>query len=545
MDTRPLSVTVPDLGEAEGVEVVEILVAVGETVAAEQSLVVLESDKASLEVPAPAAGVVAEIHASVGLEVTAGSPLLELQAADAAAPAPGQADEPVAEQPAEETRTPAAAPKTSPPSAARELLVTVPDAGEADKIELVELLVGPGDRVQKDDPLLVLESDKASMEVPAPAAGEVLELMAAVGAVVTTGAPLLKLGTEAGESARPPPAPPAHPTPEKPAVQAPAEPPRPVDPPPEQAPAPAQGAAPRGESARVYAGPSVRKQARHYGVNLARVKGTGRKGRIQIEDVRAHVREQLKRPESSAPGLPTVPLPDFSRFGEIEQREMSRIRRASARNLHRGWLNTPQVTQFDLADISALEEHRRGENIRLRGAGVKLTFLAFLIKAAVKSLQEFPTFNSSLNADATGWTLKKYYNIGIAVDTPDGLLVPVVRQADRKSLEELASECASLAAGAREGKLPLDALQGATFTISSLGGIGGTWFTPIVNSPEVAILGVSRSGMQPVWDGSTFVGRNLLPLCLTYDHRAIDGAEAARFIVYLSRLLADLPRLLS
>ena len=513
MGEKLLSVTVPDLGEAEGVEVVEVLVSVGQSVAENQSLVVLESDKASLEVPAPAAGTVARLHAAAGMEVTEGSLLLDLQQISAAEP---------------KAEASSAAAAESAPVQEEEVTVTLPDTGDAETVEVVELLVRPGDKVKKNDSLLVVESDKASMEIPAPADGKVLEILVAVGAELEERMPLLRIKT----APAPNDAPPARPAPQETARQQQVE----LAP----VPAPSSPQAVPVSGGRVHAGPAVRKQARQYGVDLGRVRGTGRRNRIQKDDVRAYVRERLRGdPGSGTPALPKIPLPDFSRFGQTELLEMPRIRRTSARNLHRSWLNLPQVTHFDQADISELEAFRKSENLRLKDSGVKLTVLAFLIRAAIRSLQAFPNFNSSLNEEASSWILKKYYNIGIAVDTPTGLLVPVVRQADRKSLAELATASAELAAGAREGGLPLDAFQGGTFSISSLGGIGGTGFTPLVNAPEVAILGVSRSEVKPVWDGSEFVQRLILPISLTYDHRAIDGAEAARFMVHLAAQLED------
>jgi pyruvate dehydrogenase E2 component (dihydrolipoamide acetyltransferase) len=304
------------------------------------------------------------------------------------------------------------------------------------------------------------------------------------------------------------------------------------------------------QAGKVHAGPAVRKQAREYGVNLSEVSGTGQKGRILKEDIQQFVKNQIsgsRAGSSSAPagsGIPPIPVIDFTKFGEIELRPLSRVRRSSARNLHRSWLNVPHVTQFDEADITDLEVFRKAQNIELAAAGDKLTPLAFLIKACIAALKKYPQFNSSIDADYEHLTIKKYFNIGVAVETPDGLVVPVIRGADQKGVIELAQESASLARMARDKKLPLDAMQGATFSISSLGGIGGTAFTPIVNAPEVAILGVSRSAMKPVWDGHEFVPRMMLPLSLSYDHRAIDGAEAARFCGYLRDLLTDTRRLI-
>ena len=442
--------------------------------------------------------------------------------------------------------------------------MVVPDVGDAGEVTVTELLVKLGDVVAADDSILVLESDKASMEIPSPFAGEVVEMLVVDGSVVSEGDPLIKLRTtEQGL------APTARSGDEQAAVSV-------------NAATAAEKVGEKivkqavekvgekaGEKAarhaavvsavevvsdeKIHAGPAVRKQAREYGVNLAQLTGTGQKGRILKEDVQAFVKGQLQSRAgvqaqadiaTIGNGIPPVPLIDFAKFGEIELRPLSRVRRSSARNLHRSWLNVAHVTQFDAADITDLEVFRKKQNQELASAGDKLTPLAFLIKACVHALIKYPQFNSSIDADYQHLTLKKYYNIGIAVETPDGLVVPVVRNADKKGVVELARESATLAGQARDKKLPLDAMQGATFTISSLGGIGGTAFTPIVNAPEVAILGVSRSSMEPVWDGQAFVPRLLLPLSLSYDHRAIDGAEAARFTHYLTELLGDMRRLI-
>ena len=597
-----IQVTVPDVGEASEVEVIEVLVTVGDIVRKDDSLVVLESDKASMEIPSPHAGKVVSIAVKEGDTVEEGSLIVELDvetstAVDASAKNVKAAAETPSKSPSVEppvpvtssattakakgpetsadistevptevpTTVPTEVPATTPDSSqSREQLVVVPDVGDAGEITVTELLVKLGDVVAADDSILVLESDKASMEIPSPFAGEVVEMLVVDGSVVSEGDSLIKLRTtEQGL------APTARSGDEQAAVSV-------------NAATAAEKVGEKivkqavekvgekaGEKAarhaavvsavevvsdeKIHAGPAVRKQAREYGVNLAQLTGTGQKGRILKEDVQAFVKGQLQSRAgvqaqadiaTIGNGIPPVPLIDFTKFGEVELRPLSRVRRSSARNLHRSWLNVAHVTQFDAADITDLEVFRKKQNQELASAGDKLTPLAFLIKACVHALIKYPQFNSSIDADYQHLTLKKYYNIGIAVETPDGLVVPVVRNADKKGVVELARESATLAGQARDKKLPLDAMQGATFTISSLGGIGGTAFTPIVNAPEVAILGVSRSSMEPVWDGQAFVPRLLLPLSLSYDHRAIDGAEAARFTHYLTELLGDMRRLI-
>jgi len=597
-----IQVTVPDVGEAGEVEVIEVLVAVGDIVRKDDSLVVLESDKASMEIPSPYAGKVVTIAVKEGDSVEEGSLIVELDvetatdvdasAATSAAtnvkaaaetpskslsvepPAPvtspaaakAKSAETTADIPAEvPSEVPTKVPATTPDSGeSLEQLVVVPDVGDAGEVTVTELLVKLGDVVAADDSILVLESDKASMEIPSPFAGEVVEILVVDGSVVSEGDPLIKLRTtqhvlaatvQSGDEQAA--------VPVGAATDAGKVAGKDVEKVVEKAAEPAgeklvrhAAIVPAAEAVsdeKIHAGPAVRKQAREYGVNLAQLTGTGQKGRILKEDVQAYVKEQLQSRTgvqakseivTTGSGIPPIPLIDFSKFGEIELRPLSRVRRSSARNLHRSWLNVAHVTQFDAADITDLEVFRKAQNLELAGAGDKLTPLAFLIKACVHALIKYPQFNSSIDPDYQHLTLKKYYNIGIAVETPDGLVVPVVVDADKKGVVELARESARLAGQARDKKLPLDAMQGATFTISSLGGIGGTAFTPIVNAPEVAILGVSRSSMEPVWDGQAFVPRMLLPLSLSYDHRAIDGAEAARFTHYLTQVLGDMRRLI-
>ncbi len=540
-----IEVHIPDVGEATEVEVIEILVAVGDTVKQDDSLIVLESDKASMEIPSPRAGRIKQIAVKEGDQVDEGDLILELEddseaaedAADEAANEPAPATDDKAE--VKEAKEPAAAES----GAAREEIVVVPDVGEASEIAVTELLVKVGDMVSQDDSTVVLESDKASMEIPSPFDGEILEVIVKEGDEVAEGDPLFRLKVS-GDSAAGTPTPAA-------AESAPTGQPEPIEATrdavvaEQKVPVPAVSASSSSnKDAKVHAGPAVRKQAREYGVDLALVKGTGRSGRILKEDIQQYVKSRLNAGgEGPGAGIPAVPAVDFSRFGEISQEPLSRVRRASARNLHRSWLNVPHVTQFDEADITELEEFRRAQNKLLEREGKKLTPLAFLVKACAQVLKQFPHFNASLDEGNENFIIKHYYHIGIAVDTDDGLVVPVLRDADKKGVVEIAEESALLADQARQKKLPLDAMQGATFTISSLGGIGGTAFTPIVNAPEVAILGISRARVVPVYNGSEFAPRTMLPLSLSYDHRAIDGAEAARFSTYLAAVLTDVRRL--
>tara|TARA_B110001469_G_scaffold126345_1_gene143760 strand:- start:649 stop:2319 length:1671 start_codon:yes stop_codon:yes gene_type:complete len=550
-------ILVPDVGEAEDVEVIEVLVSVGDSINADDSLVVLESDKASMEIPSPMAGVVKSIAVKEGDTVDEGSLILELDTAvslEIEANDPEAASTPVL--PAAKTTDQDVAPAKSEGTADKtiqenvEIDIVVPDVGEADEVVLTEYLVAVGDQVNVDDSLVVLESDKASMEIPSPFAGTVAALRVEVGLQVQEGDVLLSLIAKPSSGATLAPsvsvdqAPSAAASLAK-AAQAPHETPSPA----QSGQATSAGQAsvqPSGKN--VYAGPAVRKIARQFGVELGLVKGTGRKGRVLKEDVQAYVKKQLASPASSGAssgaGIPPIPSIDFSKFGETELRPMSRIKQATAKNLHRSWLNVPHVTQFDEADITELEIFRKTQNAELVNSGQKLTPLAFMVAACVSALKQFPQFNASIEPDYKNLILKKYYNIGVAVETPDGLVVPVIKDADKKGIVELATETATLAQQARDKKLPIDSMQGATFTISSLGGIGGTHFTPIVNAPEVAILGVSKSKMTPVWNGDKFEPRMMLPLSLSYDHRAIDGAEAARFTNYLSAVLADLRRML-
>ena len=426
--------------------------------------------------------------------------------------------------------------------------IHVPDIGSAGKANVIEVMVKAGDTVEADQSLITLESDKASMEIPSPASGVVESVSIKVGDEVGTGDLILKLKVAGAAAPAETEAPAAAPAP---AAAAPAAAPAPAAAAPAKAAEAAPVGAPSRDGAKVHAGPAVRMVAREFGVELSEVKGTGPKGRILKEDVQAFVKEQLQRAKSGAPagatggaGIPPIPEVDFSKFGDVEEVAMTRLMQVGAANLHRSWLNVPHVTQFDSADITEMEAFRVAQKAVAEKAGVKLTVLPILLKACAHLLKEMPDFNSSLAPSGKALIRKKYVHIGFAVDTPDGLLVPVIKNVDQKSLLQLAAEAAELAEKARTKKLSADAMQGACFTISSLGHIGGTGFTPIVNAPEVAILGVSKATMQPVWDGKAFQPRLMLPLSLSYDHRVINGAAAARYTKRLSDLLGDIRTLL-
>ena len=545
-------IKVPDLG-GEG-EVIEILVKEGDQVEAEQSLAVLESDKASMEIPSPKAGTVKAIKFKLGDNLKEGDPLIELDVEggeqakpDDSSEQPAKAES-KAEQPAEsKADTSAEQQKLAAGGGSRSEAVKVPDLG-TDSARVIEILVSKGDQVEADQSLLVLESDKASMELPAPFSGVIESIDIKLEQDVKTGDVIMQMQVSGGDSEAKAESQPA----EQQGKQSDAK----------QAPAAASSAAseepaspppvggPSREGAKVHAGPAVRMLAREFGIDLTDVKPTGPRDRILKEDVQKHVQAVMQQ-RKAAPagatggsGIPPVPEVDFSRFGEIETVDMTRLQQVGASNLHRSWLNVPHVTQFDLADISALEAFRKEQKAAAEKAGVKLTVLPFLLKACAHLLREQPNFNVSLAASGKQLIQKKYVHIGFAVDTPDGLLVPVIRDVDKKSLLQLAAEAAELADKARNKKLGADAMQGACFTISSLGHIGGTYFTPIVNSPEVAILGVSKATMQPVWDGASFQPQLMLPLSLSYDHRAINGAAAAQFTRRLGELLGDIRTML-
>ncbi|HDU5651682.1 pyruvate dehydrogenase complex dihydrolipoyllysine-residue acetyltransferase [Klebsiella aerogenes] len=523
-------VHVPDIGGDE-VEVTEIMVKVGDTIAAEQSLITVEGDKASMEVPAPFAGTVKEIKINTGDKVSTGSLIMIFEVAGAApAAAPAQAAAPAAAAPA---------------AAAGVKDVNVPDIG-GDEVEVTEVMVKVGDKVAAEQSLITVEGDKASMEVPAPFAGTVKEIKISTGDKVSTGSLIMVFEVEGAAPAAAP-AQAAAPAPAPAAAPAPAQ----------KAAAPAAKAEGKTEFAEneayVHATPLIRRLAREFGVNLAKVKGTGRKGRILREDVQAYVKEAVKRAESAPaaaaggglPGMLPWPKVDFSKFGEIEEVELGRIQKISGANLSRNWVMIPHVTHFDKTDITDLEAFRKQQNAEAekRKLDVKFTPVVFIMKAVAAALEQMPRFNSSLSEDGQRLTLKKYINIGVAVDTPNGLVVPVFKDVNKKSITELSRELTTISKKARDGKLTAGEMQGGCFTISSIGGLGTTHFAPIVNAPEVAILGVSKSAMEPVWNGKEFVPRLMLPISLSFDHRVIDGADGARFITIINNTLSDIRRL--
>jgi len=543
-------VFVPDIGDFKSVDVIEILVKPGDTVSVEQSLVTLESDKATMEIPSPSAGVVKEVRVKIGDKVSEGSAILVLEAsegtktvaASAAAAAPAAA-------PAKAPATPAPAASAPPPGAPAAAgggtqRIDVPDIGDFKSVDVIEILVKPGDAVAVEQSLVTLESDKATMEVPSPAAGKVKEILLKVGDKVSQGSPILVLEGAGGAAARSVAPAPAASAP-APKAEAPA-------PAPSRAPPVAMEAPAEPSGARPHASPSVRKFARELGVDLSKVRGSGPKNRILPSDVQAFVKGVMARGPAPAvapaagAGLGLVPWPvvDFAKFGPVETVQLPRIKKISGPALHRNWVMIPHVTNHEDADITELEAFRVQLNKENEKSGVKVTMLAFLIKACVAALKKFPDFNSSLAPDGASIIAKKYWHIGFAADTPGGLVVPVVKDADKKGIFDIAKETSDLAKLARDGKLKPGDMQGGTFSISSLGGIGGTYFTPIINAPEVAILGVCRSATRPVWDGKQFAPRLILPLSLSWDHRVVDGASAARFNIYLAQLLADFRRVM-
>ena len=532
-----VEVNVPDIGSDE-VNVTEIMVKVGDSVEVDQSIINVEGDKASMEVPAPIAGVVKEILINVGDKVSTGKLIMKFEtasAAPAAAIAPAQAAAPAA------------------PQAAAIKDVNVPDIG-GDEVNVTEIMVAVGDTVSEEQSLITVEGDKASMEVPAPFAGVVKEILVKSGDKVSTGSLIMRFEVAGAAPA--------------PAASAPAAAPAPATPQAAAAPA-AQSGNVSGLSqeqvvasaAFAHATPVIRRLAREFGVNLDKVKGTGRKGRIVKEDIQAYVKTAVKAFETgtvssaaaagngvaNGAGLGLLPWPkvDFSKFGEVEEVELSRINKISGANLHRNWVMIPHVTHFDRTDITELEAFRKEQNkiVEKQKLDVKITPVVFIMKAVAKALEAFPRFNSSISEDGQKLTLKKYINIGVAVDTPNGLVVPVFKNVNKKGIIELSRELMEVSKKARDGKLSGSDMQGGCFTISSLGGIGTTHFTPIVNAPEVAILGVSKSEMAPVWNGKEFEPRLMLPLSLSFDHRVIDGADGARFLSYINGVLADIRRL--
>jgi len=570
-------IKVPDIGDFDSVGVIEVLVNVGDTIKVEQSLVTVESDKASMEIPSSHAGVVKEVKVKLGDQISEGSVVVVLETADAAsAPAPAAAAPAPAAQPAatpvaaEAPAAPAqAAPVAAPAAAASSTLaIQIPDIGDFKDVAVIEMLVKVGDTVTAEQSLFTVESDKASMEIPSPAAGTITALTLKIGDTVNVGDVVGQMTVQgaaapaasaaAAPAAAPAPAA-AAPVAAAPAQAAPAAAAAPVAAAPVAVPAHNPTVAPSGSLP--YASPSVRKFARELGVPLAEVKGSGNKGRITADDVQAFTKSvmagavQTLAQQAAAPakssggnvgGLEVLAWPkvDFAKFGAVERKDLSRIKKISGANLHRNWVMIPHVTNNDLADITELEAFRVSTNAESAKAksDVKVTMLAFVIKAVVSALKKFPEFNTSLDGDTLVY--KQYYNIGFAADTPNGLVVPVLKDADKKGIMQISQEMSELAKKARDGKLGAADMQGGCFSISSLGGIGGTDFTPIVNAPEVAILGLSKGCIQPVWDGKQFVPRLMLPLSLSYDHRVIDGAAAARFNAYLGAVLADYRRIL-
>ncbi|MDF2178410.1 pyruvate dehydrogenase complex dihydrolipoyllysine-residue acetyltransferase [Aliiglaciecola sp. CAU 1673] len=556
-------VLVPDVG-GEEVEIIEICVAVGDKVEAEESLITVESDKASMDIPAPFAGVVKEILVQVGDKIGQDKLIMKLESAEVAEEDAKSEDkvsksEEKAEKPAPKEEKPAKEETSKTETKAAEVgkvqEVQVPDIGDAADVDVIEVLVKVGDKVEAETGLITLETDKATMDVPAPFAGVVKELKVKTGDKVSQGsliALIETLGAEGGTQAEATPAKEAHeekteaPQANAATASAPKAPPVPHH--------PSAGELPR--TGKIHASPSVRRLAREFGVDLAQVKGSGPKNRVLKEDVQSYVKYELSRPKmtagssvaSGSGGLQVLAPPkvDFAKFGEVEEVPLTRIQKISGPNLHRNWVTIPHVTQFEEADITEVENFRKEQNAiaEKKKLGVKITPLVFIMKAVADALKAHPVFNSSLSESGESLIQKKYYHIGIAVDTPGGLVVPVVRDVDKKGIYELSEELAEISKKAREGKLKAADMQGSCFTISSLGGIGGTAFTPIVNAPDVAILGVSRSDIKPKWNGKEFEPRLMLPLSLSYDHRVIDGAVAARFAVHLSSVLGDIRQML-
>ena len=551
-----VDIQVPDIGDFDEVTVIELLVKPGDTVKAEQSLITVESDKASMEIPSSHAGVVKELRVKLGDKVKQGSVVLTLEVAGAgaAAPAPAAAAKPAAAPAAPAAASPAPAPVAA-PAASGPVEVRVPDIGDFKDVSVIEVLVRPGDTIKAEQSLVTVESDKASMEIPSSAAGVLKELRVKLGDTVNIGDLLAILEGSTASAASPAAAPAPAPAPAPAVAAAAAAPAQATASAPASQPAHDPTTAPQGSLP--HASPSVRKFARELGVPLAEVKGSGPKGRITQDDVQAFTKSVMdgsvrtqaqaaKAPASSGggAGLDLLPWPkvDFTKFGPVERKDMSRIKKISGANLHRNWVMIPHVCNHDDADITELEAFRVLMNKENEKAGIKITMLAFLIKASVAALKKFPEFNASLDGDQL--VLKQYYNIAFAADTPNGLVVPVIKNADQKGIVQISQEMGELAKKARDGKLSPADMSGACFTISSLGGIGGRYFTPIINAPEVAILGVCKSSTEPVWDGKAFQPRLMLPLSLSWDHRVIDGAAAARFNAYLGQILADFRRVL-
>ena len=508
------NIELPDIGDFDEVEVIEILVSVGDTIAADDSIMTLESDKASMEIPSPFAGTVTQININIGDKIKQGDSLISLEITQ-------ESEESTIEE--EESSEPVAETST------KIVPVVVPDIGDFDEVEVIEILVSVGDELNEEDSIITLESDKASMEIPTPVSGTVSSINISLGDKLKLGDLILEMQSSGATKAEAT-------VKEAPSAPAPTKPATVIAPAPTENTNESVSNVPAGDS---HASPSIRKLARELGVDLSKVTGTGQKGRVLDTDLKAYVKQIIT---SSATGsaIPKVPVIDFSKFGETELQPLSRINKLSGKHLSACWLNIPHVTQFDEVNIDQMEAFRQEQKAK----GVKLTPLVFIMKAVIQALKQHPRLNSALDESGENLIIKKYFNLGIAMDTPNGLVVPVIRDVDQKSLSDLATELAETSAKARDGKLKPGDMQGAGFTISSLGGIGGTQFTPIVNAPEVAILGVSRSQTKPIWDGKNFVPTLMLPLALSYDHRVIDGAQGGRFMSNLNSILQDIREIL-
>jgi len=510
------NIELPDIGDFDEVEVIEILVSVGDKLEADDSIITLESDKASMEIPTPSAGVVSSISVNIGDKIKQGDVVVTLESEK-------NSDKNI---PSDTEKT-----SVSTQTASSIIAVNVPDIGDFDEVEVIEILASVGDEVSEEDSIITLESDKASMEIPTPVAGKIVEISVNLGDKLSLGDLILSIESTNVNSSKA--AAEVAPTKTSQSTSAPAQAVQPVAA--KSVLDQSVSTLPTGES---HASPSIRKMAREIGVDLSRVTGTGQKGRVLDKDLKAYVKQIITSGGGSS--LPKTPVIDFSKFGETETLALSRINKLSGKHLTACWLNIPHVTQFDEVNIDQMEAFRQEQKAK----GVKLTPLVFIMKAVIQALKNHPRFNASLDESGENLIIKKYFNLGIAMDTPNGLVVPVIKNVERKSLTELATELAETSAKARDGKLKPGDMQGAGFTISSLGGIGGTQFTPIVNSPEVAILGVSKSQTKPIWDGKNFVPTLTLPLALSYDHRVIDGAQGGRFMADLNSILSDIREIL-
>jgi pyruvate dehydrogenase E2 component (dihydrolipoamide acetyltransferase) len=537
-----IDIVVPDLGDFSDVEIIEVLVSEGDRVAREDGLITLETDKASMDVPSPGDGVIESLSVSVGDRINSGDVIGKLSSDGAGS----EQQEPAkTSEPAESSEAAAEEPAAAAKSGGEQTL-TVPDIGDFEDVDVIEVHIEEGQAISAEDPLITLETDKASMDVPAEVGGTVKSVLVSVGDKVSQGSSVAVIDAAGDAGAAPAKSKPVEKSEPESKRATPAQ--QPAQPAKQAAPSKPGKLPPINEAgfARAHASPSVRKLARELGVDLAQVKGSGQKSRVLHDDVKAFVKAILSG-QAAAPGgtgLPQTPKVDFEKYGEIETQRLTRIQKISGPRLQASWINLPHVTQHDLADITELESRRQKLKGPAKEKGIPLTPLAFILKACVAALQEFPKVNASLADDGENLVLKKYCHLGFAADTDQGLVVPVIRDADQKDVYELAKELGELSLAAREGKLKAEQMQGATFTVSSLGGIGGTAFTPIINSPEVAILGVSRHSMQPVWNGEKFRPRLMLPLSFSYDHRVIDGAMAARFTTYLGEALGDVDSLL-